>query len=389
MTDLEANPTAGDDSVRPRWHLDLHPDVRLHPHPQAKRGLGSGFLHPTHAVLALSGHPAAAADEKPDGNEKPKRELEWTSRDHRKHRHLVEDPRTGRTRPAHQDAKKASQGVLGRIGNMRRVEYWNVSWWVAVLFTLGSIVWVVNGFYAFLPYLLPARFSVDANMEGTGWTAWLGATIFEFGALAGLWEAWNRGDVADFGWNVGRLARVHRESESESPNSTPNLKTEASPQKPKHEWIWFSTSGKYFHELGFLAAFVQYWAATIFWISGFTAIPTIQNAISSNQGLLDGVFWTPQVIGGTGFIIASALMMLETQKRWYLPAPASLGWHVGFWNLVGGVGFMLCGAFGYALEESTGIAYQSSCSTFWGGWAFLIGSCIQWYECVNPVKPSV
>jgi hypothetical protein len=70
---------------------------------------------------------------------------------------------------------------------------------------------------------------------------------------------------------------------------------------------------------------VQYWAATIFWISGyclslflflaltdclcifisFTAIPEIQTAIMPKQGLLDGVFWTPQVIGGSGFIIAS------------------------------------------------------------------------------------
>ncbi|KAJ7255355.1 hypothetical protein C8J57DRAFT_1075803, partial [Mycena rebaudengoi] len=98
------------------------------------------------------------------------------------------------------------------------------------------------------------------------------------------------------------------------------------------------------------------------------------------------VYWTPQVIGGTGFIIASSIMMVETQKKWYLPAPTSLGWHVGFWNLVGGVGFMLCGALGYALESSTKIAYQSSCSTFWGGWAFLIGSVIQWYESVNPIR---
>jgi hypothetical protein len=37
----------------------------------------------------------------------------------------------------------------------------------------------------------------------------------------------------------------------------------------------------------------------------FTAIPEIQTAIMPKQGLLDGVFWTPQVIGGSGFIIAS------------------------------------------------------------------------------------
>ncbi|KAJ7089213.1 hypothetical protein B0H15DRAFT_839936 [Mycena belliarum] len=96
--------------------------------------------------------------------------------------------------------------------------------------------------------------------------------------------------------------------------------------------------------------------------------------------------------------------MLETQRKWYLPALTSLGWHVGcecrlssisgraepntilaVWNLVGGTGFTLCGALGYALNSSTTLAYQSACSTFWGGWAFLLGSVIQWYEAVNPV----
>lgn len=55
------------------------------------------------------------------------------------------------------------------------------------------------------------------------------------------------------------------------------------------------------------------------------------------------------------------------------------------WNLIGGIGFTLCGALGYAAEASSGAAYQSTLSTFWGGWAFLIGSVIQWYESVNSI----
>ena len=33
------------------------------------------------------------------------------------------------------------------------------------------------------------------------------------------------------------------------------------------------------------------------------------------------------------------LFMLETQRAWYLPAFKVLGWHIGFWNLVGALGF--------------------------------------------------
>ena len=79
----------------------------------------------------------------------------------------------------------------------------------------------------------------------------------------------------------------------------------------------------------------------------------------------------------------SILFVLETQPSWYKIRPfSSLGWHVGFWNLVGGTGFTLCGAFGLA-QQLFWAKYQSSCSTFWGGWAFLIGSVIQWIECLN------
>ncbi|KAF7338729.1 hypothetical protein MSAN_02195100 [Mycena sanguinolenta] len=299
----------------------------------------------------------------------PDQNLAWTSRDHRKHRHLAANPKTGRPR------QRAN--TFHKLGNMTRIEYWNISWWVAVAFTLGSIIWVVNGFIVFLPLI---NTHVPYSADGAGWSAWVGATVFEFGAVFGLWEAWNRGDVAQFGWNVEML--LHHEK-GKTPSSTPG--SEQPPVVLTKKWIWFSADGKYFHELGFVAAFVQFWAATIFWISGFTALPTIMTAIETKPRLFNGVFWTPQVIGGTGFIIASTIIMIETQKKWYIPSSTSLGWHIGFWNLVGGIGFTLCGALGYAINDSSKVAYQSSCSTFWGGWAFLIGSVIQWYEAVNPV----
>ena len=41
-----------------------------------------------------------------------------------------------------------------------------------------------------------------------------------------------------------------------------------------------------------------------------------------------------QVVGAMGFIIASAMLMVETQKHWWQPRPLDIGWHVAFWNLV-------------------------------------------------------
>jgi hypothetical protein len=132
----------------------------------------------------------------------------------------------------------------------------------------------------------------------------------------------------------------------------------------------------YIHEIGFLACSFQLAGATVFWISGFTALPGILNHLSPH--LEDGIYWTPQVIGGSGFIVSGCLFMLETQTKWYLPALNVLGWHIGFWNLIGGIGFTMCPAFGY--DTMSWAQYQASLSTFWGSWAFLIGSLIQLYE---------
>ena len=156
--------------------------------------------------------------------------------------------------------------------------------------------------------------------------------------------------------------------------------------------MWFPSAQElkshYLHELGFLACLAQLIGASVFWISGFTALPSINNKLGS-QGLLDGIYWVPQIVGGTGFIISGTLFTLETQSRWYKPAFDVLGWHIGFWNLVGAFGFTLCGALGPAYGNS-GAEYESSLATFWGSWAFLIGSLIQWFESLDkyPVEPK-
>ena len=48
-----------------------------------------------------------------------------------------------------------------------------------------------------------------------------------------------------------------------------------------------------------------------------------------------------QVLGSCCFITAAILFMLETQHSWWRIKPLDLGWNVGFWNLVGGLGFWL------------------------------------------------
>lgn len=133
-------------------------------------------------------------------------------------------------------------------------------------FTVGSIAWVINGFAVFLPNC-NSHFEKAPN--SSGWTAFIGATIFELGSIFGMWEAWNREDVANFGWGVRNSIRPRQSNIEEDLRRTPTVNRSLVEEKPeKGHWVWFSLDRRYWHELGFLAAFSQLCAASIFWISG-------------------------------------------------------------------------------------------------------------------------
>ncbi|KZS93206.1 hypothetical protein SISNIDRAFT_550190 [Sistotremastrum niveocremeum HHB9708] len=345
------------------FHHELHPALSVVPGSQEAPLPG---FKPTRIRLART------HTDLPEGNEL------WTSRDHRKNRHQQESPLSGNVRQ--------TDSVWGKLGRMLIMEYWNVSWWVAVMFTVGSVVWVVNGFLVFLPFV---NSHYTSNPDAIGWSGWVGATIFEVGSIFLIWEAWNRNDAAYFGQSVEKFARAKYHPDVTGKgfrfavlDEVISIATKEGASPVDHTWIWFTLDTKYWREIGFVAGFTQLCAASIFWTSGLTGLPGIQEHLAPHWKLQAVFFWTPQVVGGSGFIISSALYMLETQKKWYIPEPFQLGWHIGFWNLIGGIGFTLCAAFGYSTQHWA--EYQSSLSTFWGSWAFLIGSAIQWYEAVNP-----
>ena len=102
---------------------------------------------------------------------------------------------------------------------------------------------------------------------------------------------------------VGRAATQLSPSTSSSTKS--DAAGEADAEKPPHSysdtehiWQWFPSyqelTTHYLRDIGFLACLSQLFGASVFWISGFTALPGIQNVMS--QGLLDGIYWTPQII---------------------------------------------------------------------------------------------
>lgn len=78
--------------------------------------------------------------------------------------------------------------------------YWDVSYLVAIMFTLGSVVWCINGFFVWLPLQVPSsEFSGEISSAG-GITAFIGATIFEIGSCLLMIEAVNENRSDCFGW---------------------------------------------------------------------------------------------------------------------------------------------------------------------------------------------
>ncbi|KAI1425802.1 hypothetical protein F5Y12DRAFT_745730 [Xylaria sp. FL1777] len=320
----------------------------------------------------------------------------YLSRDNRKGRHaVVISPqgaaRLGVSHPRAANTLKASLRGVWRM--LVRYPVFDVSYDVAVIFTLGSVIWVINGFFAWLPVQWPfTEFDGEVDVGG-GVTAFVGATVFEFGSVLLMLEAVNERRTDCFGWALeeamdshGLLFRPDPEGCVHHHSTQHGLLTAGVPEvgTEGRSWEWWPTWSElkthYFREIGFLASLSQFIGATIFWISGFTALPHIQDHLSTPAA--NGVYWLPQVVGGVGFIISSWLFMLETQKTWYTPAPEVLGWHIGFWNLIGAFGFTVCGALGFA-SSNKAATYASDLSTFIGSWAFLIGSVIQWYESLD------
>ncbi|EPS97109.1 hypothetical protein FOMPIDRAFT_1032103 [Fomitopsis schrenkii] len=323
--------------------------------------------------------------------------LHWSSRSSRKNRlaprqvHVIHHASVSPTPDSTEqgtDKQVRGAAVKQRLrhaqARMKPHLSWDVSFWVALMFTLGSILWVINGFLLYLP-LAPSLSPQHAN--AAMWIAFAGGTTFEVASYLMVVEALNAGHEQLFGPALWGLLGV-RDDEPKKPQENKGLGRKFGLRRRQVDFRWFGTAS--WRELGFLASVFQLLAASVFWVSTITGLPGVIPSLLTNPpvAITDVFFWTPQVVGGTGFIISSLLLMVECQRKWWLPNLRSLGWYIGAWNLIGAVGFTLCGALGYASFPSSKANYQSVLATFWGSWGFLIGSVVQLYETLWREDPN-
>ncbi|KAI9871135.1 MAG: hypothetical protein M1830_003281, partial [Pleopsidium flavum] len=135
-------------------------------------------------------------------------QFQWRSRDNRKGRHALRVEPDDSPDAKYITPKSTSsfrEGLKG-IGRMFiQYPYWDVSYLVAIIFTLGSVVWVINAFFVWLPLVDPStEFPGEIGKAG-GITAFIGATIFEIGSVLLMFEAVNENQSGCFGWALEKV----------------------------------------------------------------------------------------------------------------------------------------------------------------------------------------
>ncbi|EME79324.1 uncharacterized protein MYCFIDRAFT_156637 [Pseudocercospora fijiensis CIRAD86] len=266
----------------------------------------------------------------------------------------------------------------------------NISWWAAVVFTGGSVLWILSATFNLLGYD-PATSFPGQRLYGGGITAFIGSVVFVIGNIFLFLESFNENRVGCFGWEV-RPGADEDGDEKVLWRLRPveaNCTHEQHHQSGVKSWIWLPRWGDvkehYIHEIGFIAAGIQVVSALIFFISGVASIPGMSDRLT--KPLMFGVYWVPKLVASCGFVVTGFLYTVETQNEWWKPAVRSLGWHVGFWKFFGGIGFLLLACFG--LNQSQWAQYQSAIHCVWGSWAFLISSVLRWYECLEQYPVEV
>lgn len=142
--------------------------------------------------------------ERPTGFKPPQPTLtyQWTSRDARKGRQtvLIDEKELASTGVAAPLPSSALKPVLQNIGRMlTSFPIWDISFDVAILFTVGSAIWILNGFFVLLPLTDPSSHFPGEALYGGGITAFIGGSVFLAGGVLMVLEGINEDRVGCFG----------------------------------------------------------------------------------------------------------------------------------------------------------------------------------------------
>ncbi|KAK5166321.1 uncharacterized protein LTR77_008582 [Saxophila tyrrhenica] len=366
------------------------------------------FFNPTRAGFTYTGSVVHKVDsqgsefvaqegevESEDGVLATRVEYAWSSRNNRKGRHALAIHEYYPNRAGNE--KKSSSPLTGRqaIGSgiwrmLTSFPWYDVSWVNAMGFFTGCLALLVNAFLSFLPYAKPDLGQPSWIIYVEASLTLIGSGFFAFSSFLGFGEAVNAQRRGCFGWKaeqisfadqmdtsveegavtrlvpVGTCEHHHsRESHTFSYEAT-SSQADGEPADrqqlaitqpvPVDIWRWLPTKhalrNHLVYEIGFLASAVLFGSSLVYCAA---SIATFVTSIMSES--IPHWIRIPQIIGATGFILASICLMIENQTYWTIPEPRSIGWNINCCIMVGSIGLLLSAIFGL-LEPADWASYQ-------------------------------
>ena len=222
----------------------------------------------------------------------------------------------------HRIAYRKRPSLLSRAGQARRR---SASWWIGVLFAIGSLCFVVGPFPGFVQL-------VGSAADGT--VFFVGSVFFTSAALLQYLEAANADQP---GGRRGRMRLLTFEP---------------------HRVDWWAT-------------LVQLVGTVFFNVSTFHAMQA-----SFDTSNVDRLVWRPELFGSICFLASGLLAYLEVRDGGVWRAERTLEWKISTINFAGCILFMISALAGYVVP-STGDVLDlaaANLSTSLGAICFFIGA---------------
>jgi hypothetical protein len=236
------------------------------------------------------------------------RKYHWHSRRHRKGRGgLIE-----------------SDGKLAPIGGYRRMRWWgwepaSMTWWIAVVFTLGSALLIIGSLGPFMPYRVVHSVTF----------AFLGSTCFTIANYMALLEIINadRTIQAEVDKLESTLPMDTRQDEPITPKIEP---------AKFHWWGWRP------RELSYMATFIMFVGGLLFKLCYVFGVCKWMNWVE-----VDILINVPGLIGALCFLLSSYLYVVEVVHKPWGVQLHSIAWWIAFTCLLGSLGYTISALYGF------------------------------------------
>jgi hypothetical protein len=177
-----------------------------------------------------------------------------------------------------------------------------LAWWVAILFVVGSICFILGAAASLVPSLFGSQHTMSVVAE-IFYTA--GAALYTVSVYGQLLEYLNEDD------------RITDGDGSLAPESW-------------RWWAWRPT------ELGWLVPFVFLVGAVVFNYETIAALLSSLGLVSEHVGL-----WTTSMLGSVLFLAASVLQIVEVGHGSLRAQPRNISWWVAVLFVIGSIGFII------------------------------------------------